>query len=154
MFGNTPFVFHALMSITHLASGLLVYLIFKGFTNTPSLFSPEGFGCSIIWIFSPFSIVGTFHHFSYLLLLFFALVAYIYIIELRAKNNAFMKDALISILLVAICLSGESTLPALLGYQAVKLYNRPCSTFFGLQIVIAASTLVLHYVALEYFNQY
>lgn len=152
--GDRPIIFFGVMAVTHLVSSRLIYLNIRNLAADSKSFSAEGFGCSLIWLFSPFSIVGTFHHFSYLLMPFSMLMAYIFFTQSRSGPLPVWRATWLSTLLILICLSGEATLPALLAFLIFNLVQKARRRFSALQMAIAVSTLFAHHAWLDQVNSY
>lgn len=155
VFGDQPLPFYFIMAVTHLATAFLIYKILVQLSSYGANFESEALGCAFIWIFSPFSICRTFHHFSYILFPFFLLLLYIFLVEKGFNGaNTSCKKYFSGGLLFVLCLSGEAILPALICYLLIKIYQQRDAKFAGLSLLAIFATLLVHYTLLNSFNDY
>ena len=155
IFGDNPFPFYAIMAVTHLASGILIYSLVKRLKHSGIHAAFEGFGCAIIWVFSPFSICRTFHHYAYILLPFLFLVAYIYSFENGLIDSKVARRKPIAwVLLVLLCLSGEAILPAFFVYLTINILKKRDPWSAGLHIISTIAIIAWHYSILNSYNHY
>lgn len=113
LFGNSCRVYAFLIGFIHVMSGYLVYkiLVFLLKNNDAIFFA------TLVYVFSPFAKVQSFHHFTYLMLPLYILLGYIYW-ELKQKNGTkketYAKGLIISMCwIILIVFTGEHTLPML-----------------------------------------
>lgn len=148
--GSSPYPLFAFMALIHLGSAALIYGIVRRHVPPVQGISSDALACALIWLFSPFSIAGTFHHFSYLLLPFFFLFAYILLTEHGAQfgKKVWYHVALIAAL-VGACLTGETVIAPLLAFIVIKLFQGKrwrVAAAHGLTVV---AVLVVHYLMLK-----
>lgn len=153
--GHNPLPFYIVMTITHLASAIYIYILISQLSITRAGLNIDAFGCALIWTFSPFSICHTFHHFSYILLPFFFFLVYIYLVEKRlgdAVNSNQIWPS--SVLVFILCLSGEGILLPLIAYLSIKIYQKSDAKFAGFHLLSVITTILAHYFLLRSFNNY
>ena len=145
--GPEPLPYFILMSSVWTASAGLIYFIIRDLGGEGRKLSAVGLGAAAIWLFSPFSICRTFHHFSYTILPALLLLVYV---RLWQTNSLRMYYAVP--LLIGMALSGETVIPAALVAIILLEWRRP-------KIAIAhAGTIILalagHLALLSYVNGY
>lgn len=148
MTGDTPLLLVSVMAAAHLASSWLIYMIAKRAVPHSSAVA-----CSLIWLFSPFSISRTFHHYSYIALPFLFFFVYVWVTEVTEEHTPRTREhmvILVSVLLM--CLTGEGVLPPLLMYMAIKLFQRRLVARTLGHLFMVAGLLVTHYTLLKLSN--
>lgn len=110
MFGNNCKVYAFLIGFSHVISGYFVYYILNFLYKNGDFVKI----CTLVYIFSPFMRVQSFHHFTYLLLPFYLLLAFI-CWELKGlySNITVFKLIVSMIWVFLIVFTGEHTLPML-----------------------------------------
>lgn len=116
VFGENVYGYALIILMSHIAASLLIFRISSDAGTLPV----SGYCLAIAWLFSPFSINWSFHHYTYALLPFQILLGAYYLIAI-SKRASFLALSLCG---VACALTGELQLAAVPIVFAFAFYMR------------------------------